>query len=91
MQKAVNAHKGEFVMLNVAVDNEQDPVGYWKKNGYTWNLGLDVDGSNTYGVNGVPMTLFIDRKGNISKRFDGAAGPEQWQAELNKIIAPGAA
>lgn len=91
IQKLVNAHKGEFVMLNVAVDNEQDPVGYWKQNGYTWNLGLDVDGSSTYGVTGIPVTLFIDRQGNISQRFDGAVPPEQFSAALGKILAPGGA
>jgi hypothetical protein len=86
IQKIVNAHKGEFVMLNVAVDNQMDPVGYFKKGGYTWNLGLDVDGSSVYKVTGIPTTLFIDRQGNLSNSIVGSPSPEEWKTELAKII-----
>jgi hypothetical protein len=83
----VNAHPGEFTLLSVAVDNEMDPQGYVKQNGYTWNFASTTDDIiSLYGLEGIPMTLFIDRRGRILAKQVGSMDKVEFEQYLAKIL-----
>jgi len=86
MQKVYAAHPGEFVMLGIAADEREDPLGLFKQNAYSWDFGFDVDGGSIYQVMSIPTTLFIDRQGNIRERFDGMRTAADFEAALKLIL-----
>lgn len=86
-QEVVSAHPGQFALVSVCVDNEMDPQGYVKQNGYTWTFAQspeDVVGA--YGITGIPETLFINRRGRIVSKQVGSMSKEEFAAELAKIL-----
>jgi thiol-disulfide isomerase/thioredoxin len=86
MQKVYAAHPGEFVMLGIASDEREDPLGLFTQNAYSWDFGFDVDGGSIFQVMSIPTTLFIDRRGNIKERFDGMRAAADFEAALKLIL-----
>jgi hypothetical protein len=80
------AHPNQFTMLAIAVDTQQDPISYARSHGFKFDVGLDVDGGKTYGVTGIPTTLFIDRQGNLIATKVGGMGKDEIESELTKIL-----
>lgn len=86
-QQAYNAHAGQFTLLSVAVDNQMDPQGFVAKNGYSWTFASPAgDVLAPYGIQGIPMTLFISREGRIVSKKVGSMDQAAFEAELAKIL-----
>ncbi len=71
-QKAYEEYGDEiaFLMVNLSSyfgDTQADAEGLLEENGYTFPVYYDTeaDCAITYGLSGVPVTLFIDSKGNL--------------------------
>jgi len=73
--------KKDFVILSIAVDLEGAvPVEkFIAKQGYTFYVLVDPKGKtlDLYGVEGIPMTFLIDKKGRIIGK---ALGPRNWKS-----------
>ena len=77
-----------FEILAVNLREDKKTVrDYMKKNGYTFPVVLDTDGSvggSMYGVSGIPTTYFIGKDGAILGRL---VGTREWDTEeVYKVI-----
>jgi hypothetical protein len=80
------AKAGQFELVSVAVDTNQDPLSYFKAQGFTWVFGQDQGGAALYNITVIPVTVFIDRKGNIVQRADGMMEKAAFESALAKIL-----
>ena len=76
----------QFIGVDIQ-DAEADGLKYLSEFGITYPNGLDADGRITvdYGVIGIPVTFFINRKGVVERRWVGAVSETrmtQWVQEL---------
>ncbi len=76
----------QFIGVDIQ-DAEADSLKYLREFGITYPNGLDADGRITvdYGVIGIPVTFFINRKGIVERRWVGAVSETrmtQWVQEL---------
>ena len=84
-----------FIGVDVQ-DIEEKARVFLKEFGVTYPNGMDLDGKITvdYGVVGLPVTFFVNRKGIVEKRWVGAIGDQQiaiWLDEMLFGIDPGSA
>ena len=86
MNAVYQSHPDQFTMLAIAVDQQQDPLGYARSHDFKFDIGLDVDGAKTYSVHGIPTTLFIDRQGNLVDKQTGGMSRDEFEAKLAKIL-----
>ncbi len=85
-EESYQQHAGGFELLAVAVDPNNDPAGYFAAEGFTYTGGMDVDGAAHYLRGAIPVTVFIDRQGNLVYKQDGMMTPEQFESQLSKIL-----
>jgi thiol-disulfide isomerase/thioredoxin len=85
-QAAYNEKKGQFVMISVAYDDEQDPVKFAQDSKYNWIFAHDTDGAKRYGVKAIPHTFFISRTGDIVDQQKGMMTRDQFETKLAKIL-----
>ncbi len=89
LEKVYREYADRGVMLvGVAVeDTESKAREYVEKYGLTFPTGLDADGTvkEAYGVYGLPMTYFIDRKGRVNYVHAGVVTEALLKHELEKI------
>ena len=89
MQTLYEKYKNEdFVILAVNLREDKKTVEkFLKKNGYTFPVVLDSDGSvggSLYGVSGIPTTYFIGADGMILGRL---VGTREWDGdEVYKVV-----
>ncbi len=73
---------------------DQKPLNleWMDRYGITYPNGDDIQGRiyNSYGVQGLPETFVINRRGEISKVFVGAVTQEQLSAEIRAALADSA-
>ena len=92
----MNEHKGQFVLVSIAHPTSNDAEGWVKQNPYSWTFGqgysqspdgkVPPDPSELYKVEGVPMTVFIDRKGNVADTVVGGMEKADFEEHLAKIL-----
>jgi peroxiredoxin len=89
LEKVYREYAERGVMLvGVAVqDTETKAREYVEKYGLTFPTGLDAEGTvkEAYGVYGLPMTYFIDRKGLVNYVHAGVVTEALLKHELEKI------
>lgn len=91
MQEVFNEKSGQFRMISVCVDQRDNPPGFVRANGYTWEFVYDNSdrqhsGSTVYGVRGIPHTLFINRRGELVEEHTGAMSKADFERLLAKIL-----
>jgi hypothetical protein len=86
LNRVYESKNGQFTFLGIAVDQQMDPAGHYHQNGFSFTLGYDDNGAKTYGVSGIPTTLFIDRQGNLVDKVTGGMGASDFDAKLAKIL-----
>lgn len=80
-----------FLMVNLT-DGYQDTVkkasDFVEKNGYTFPVYFDTkyDAAITYAVNSIPMSLFIDARGEISRSHVGMISESVLEARIGEIL-----
>ncbi len=67
---AAHGDRIRFVMINLADDNSETPTAiksFLEENGYRFPVyyDLNADAANAYAINSIPMTLFVDKNGNV--------------------------
>lgn len=70
----------EFKLITILYkDDMNSAFNYMKKNGYTFPVYSNTDGSaaKKFGITGVPETFIIDKKGVIR---DKVIGPAEWDS-----------
>lgn len=80
----------QFLMLNVT-DNYQETMSTAKK--FIENAGYDfpvfydtkLSAANAYGASGLPMTVFIDKNGNVATYASGMLSAENLSKGINLI------
>jgi peroxiredoxin len=87
LQKVAKKYTSVAVVL---VDSEEDVQlvnAFAAKNGLTFTIALDTDGSiaNRYYIYAIPSLFFIDSNGIILKRFVGALDQAQMDQALAEI------
>jgi hypothetical protein len=84
----VNERPGQFVLLAVSVSSATDPEGFVKEHGYTFTFAKDNGNvaADLYGVRGIPLTLFINRQGQIVDKVVGGMDKAQFEEKLAKIL-----
>lgn len=84
MQK-LSSENDDLVVLAVDVQEDiKDVEAYIKKGGYDFEVVLDSDGSvsQTYLVNGLPNSYFVDKEGILLGKVGGAIN----YAQMNEIL-----
>ena len=77
--------------ITVGVDELEDAskaTAFAKNYGWTFPVGVDTDGKalESYRAVGLPVHIFIDRKGKIDLVRMGEMGPDEIEAEIKKIV-----
>lgn len=79
----------QFLMVNMTAMSEtkENAVAFVDKEGYTFPVLLDLDGSamNAYGINAIPVTLFIDANGVGVAQATGAINAATLEKGINMI------
>ena len=76
----------EAHFVGIAVNDSEDAaVGFMKEHGLGFPIVID-DGSlgASWGISGVPTTIFINSDGQEADRIVGSAGREQFEESLEK-------
>lgn len=80
----------QFMMIN-ATDGEEETKekaeSYIEKNSYTFPIYYDtnLEAVMNYNLYSFPVTVFIDKDGNIRKKHVGLITKEKLQEEINKL------
>ncbi|MCB0154181.1 MAG: TlpA family protein disulfide reductase [Anaerolineae bacterium] len=71
------------------LDTEKEGLAYMEKYGITYPSGPDIGTkiSKSYGLTGVPETIFIDKDGNIAHVQIGAIDEAQLYSLLDELVA----
>lgn len=90
LEKVSQEYKDKnLVVLAIDIGEDKATVGnYMKENNYDFNVLLDGN-SNTsqqYGVSSIPVSIFIDKKGNIAKKDVGAMTEGQMKSIIDKLL-----
>lgn len=85
--------KVQFLMVNVTDgqwDTLENASSYVADNGFTFPVYYDtaVDAAATYGIRGLPATVFINAEGNIIASRSGAMSLEILQGGIDLIYRP---
>ena len=83
----------EFIGVQlVGLDSVEDGQKFVKKLGVNYNLGADKIGDKMggivmdYSISGFPTTVFIDKDGNIQRRWSGALDLEKLEELIKEIL-----
>ena len=83
----------EFIGIQlVGLDSVEDGQKFVNKLGVNYNLGADKIGDKMggivmdYSISGFPTTVFIDRNGNIQRRWSGALDLEKLEELIQQIM-----
>ncbi len=83
--------KINFVIVNLT-DGENDTVvgaaSYIQAQGYTFPVYFDTKlaGATAYGVNSIPLTLFIDANGDLVTYYTGSMSEKILQSGINMLL-----
>ena len=69
-------------------DSERDALAYIREFDVTYPNGTDTKGRITvsYGVSGIPVTFFVDKKGIVVRRWVGALKHQQLIDWVNELL-----
>lgn len=71
----------------MAVDERQDPRSLVEQNSYSWTFATTGDDLQAlYGITGIPLTLFVNRKGEVSAKHMGGMDKATFEGYLAKIL-----
>ncbi|CAM3719964.1 peroxiredoxin family protein [Mesobacillus zeae] len=81
MQELYQKADGQFEILAVNIDSDNDVASFMKDNKLTFPVVLDQDHkvSQQYSILSIPTTFVIDEQGNVVKKYIGAMTLEQMQ------------
>jgi hypothetical protein len=91
----VYAEKGDqFTLLAVAIDEREDPGSgmvpkdFFAEQGFSYTGAYDETGagSQMYGVQAIPTTIFIDRNGDVVHEQKGMMSREDFEKYLAEIL-----
>jgi thiol-disulfide isomerase/thioredoxin len=80
------AKGSQFQLVGIASDDSKDAEGFVKQNGYSWTFGKSAEAYRLYQIDAIPLTLFIDRKGNLIDKSVGGMQKAEFEEKLAKII-----
>ncbi len=77
----------EFVGVNLW-DNPGDAELFLQQQGHEYPNGIDADGkiAISYGVRGIPEKFFINRNGEIARKFTGPMNPGLLRQALDALL-----
>ncbi len=79
----------QFLMVNLTVGNEtlESATGFIAQQGYSFPVFYDTeaDAANTYGIQSIPTTFFIDPEGNLIAQASGAIDRATLQRGIDMI------
>ena len=78
--------RGQFELLAVATKDTKDPIGFGRREGYSYSFVRDLDGIQQYKAKVRPHTVFIDAEGNIVEIVRGGIDEQLFIALVAKII-----
>ncbi|MBI4233796.1 MAG: TlpA family protein disulfide reductase [Chloroflexi bacterium] len=78
----------EFVGIAIW-DKEKDALGFIRRFSILYPNGLDAQGKIAvdYGVTGIPEKYFVDRSGNLVRKFVGPMTPEKLRSILDELLS----
>ena len=77
---------GQFNIVAIAVKNAQNPQGFVKDQGFTMPFATDINGADTYGITGIPVTLFIAKDGSLVDQVVGGMDRATFESKLAQIL-----
>lgn len=78
-----------LIVLAIDIGEDKTTVGnYIKENNYDFNVLLDSSSniSQQYGVSSIPVSIFIDKGGNIAQKNVGAMTEDQMKSVIDKML-----
>ncbi|MFT8889585.1 MAG: TlpA disulfide reductase family protein [Ethanoligenens sp.] len=90
LEKVAQEFKNENLIV-FAVDVGEDKTvvsNYMRENHYGFNVLLDTDKNmaQQYSVTSIPVSVFIDKDGNIAQRNVGVMSESQMKTIINKLL-----
>ena len=80
-----------FVLVNLTdgkSETLEDASSFIQTMGYTFPVfyDMDLDGATAYGVNSIPLTIFINASGEMVAYYTGAMSKEVLQTGINLLL-----
>ena len=78
-----------LLVLGVDMEEPKDQAAFLEKFGYTFRSLVDANEKvmNLYGVGGIPVTVLIDKDGNIQMFDTGGSSYDSLRETLRKMVA----
>ena len=78
-----------LLVLGVNTEESKDQAAFLEKFGYTFRSVVDANEKvkNLYGVGGIPVTVLIDKEGNIQMFDTGGSSYDSLRETLRKMVA----
>jgi thiol-disulfide isomerase/thioredoxin len=77
----------KFTIIGIAVnDSEEKAKAAMSELGMTFPVGLSDQIAQSYGVNGIPTNIFVDKTGAIADMHVGAMSEEDFEAAVKKLL-----
>jgi len=85
-EEVYKKYEGQFDLIAIAVDNRQDPVGFFNTKGFSFTGATGGRDVSKYVTSVIPVTAFIDRNGNLVHKQDGGISGAVFEGHLKKIL-----
>jgi len=87
----LTSYQGRYKGREVKPSEEMDKMKneFIKENDITWTVGIEKEGQDTfesYGVQGIPFVVLIDKAGNVRYTKTGAADYEETESMIQKLL-----
>ena len=92
VEKFYQRHKEEgLIVIGMNMDDDTSGVfAFVKKFGMSYPIVYAAASRvpSDYGLDGIPMFVFIDKQGRVAQRYDGFSPdmPNAWEADLKSIL-----
>jgi peroxiredoxin len=90
IEKVYQEYKDKnIVILAVNMGEDKDTASkFIKENNYNFSILLDTkqDIAEQYNITSIPVSIFIDKNGNIAQKNVGAISEEQMKSIINELI-----
>ncbi len=84
-QEVYHSKRGQFELVAIDAGSNDGP-GFVRQHGYDFVFGKSADAPRLYKVEGIPVTVFISRSGEVVDQVVGGMEKADFESSLAKIL-----
>jgi len=79
-------YSDKITIISLAVDFDGNPKNFVEKHKYPWIFGYSSEAHSIYNISAIPVTIFINKNGEIINRYEGELSKQQLKQYLDNLI-----